>query len=328
MSRENIYLKYFLFAIVMATIPTTSKLSASTDEENRIGYETDLSAENTDDEFHTDTSTWSTADRKKLQHMTEFHQEYQHVFGEGASIRTIMKRRISYMNPPMPKAIREEEMQSAHLDNSEVIIEYMTNAHGNRIKKLKPIFIKLEPDREHTCHTDCIDDLPAVPEENFTQKREVTVDLYSESISSNDDSSDNTSITADSNSSATPAFKEMPCEWEANPKGIKATLHQIAASLQSEAEGYLALTSHMSKVAPYELPQVVAQIPPPPIDIPMTIQKALLVDSESKVVSHLIHGEYELTNTSWSKLPKKYCVSRDKVYTAIKGKGRPRGSQY
>ena len=40
-------------------------------------------------------------------------------------------------------------------------------------------------------------------------------------------------------------------------------LHQIAIGLQSAAEGYLALTSHMSKVAPYELPQVVAQIPPP-----------------------------------------------------------------
>ena len=58
----------------MATIPTTSKLSASsssgTYEENKIGYETDLSAENTNDEIHADTSTWSTADRKKLQHMT------------------------------------------------------------------------------------------------------------------------------------------------------------------------------------------------------------------------------------------------------------------
>ena len=77
MSRENIYLKYFLFTIVMATIPTTSKLSSSTDEENRIGYETNLSAENSDDKIHTDTSTWSTADKKKLQHVTEFHQEYQ-----------------------------------------------------------------------------------------------------------------------------------------------------------------------------------------------------------------------------------------------------------
>ena len=225
------------------------------------------------------------------------------------------------MNPPMPKAICEEEMQSTHLDNSEIIIEYMTDAQGNRIKKLKPIFIKSEPDREHTCHVDSNDNVPAVPEENFTQKREVMIDSYSESISSDDDPSDDRTITADSNSSATPTFKETPCKLKADPKGIKATLHQIAASLQSTAEGYLALVSHMSKVAPYELPQVVAQIPPPPMDVPKPIRKALLVDSENKVVSHLTCGEYELTNTSWSKLQKKYCVNRVNVYTA-------RGSQY
>ena len=81
-------------------------------------------------------------------------------------------------------------------------------------------------------------------------------------------------------------------------------------------------------MVPYELPQVVAPIPPPPVDVPMPIQKALLVDGESKVVNHLIHGEYELNNTSWSKLQKKYNVSRDKIYTIIKGKGRAGGSQY
>ena len=64
--------------------------------------------------------------------MTEFHQEYQCVFGEGASIQTIMKRRISHMNSPIPKSICEEEMQSTHLDNSEVITEYMTDANGKK----------------------------------------------------------------------------------------------------------------------------------------------------------------------------------------------------
>ena len=132
----------------------------------------------------------------------------------------------------------EEEMQSAHLDSNEVIIEYMTNAHDNKIKKLKPILIKSEPDREYTHHVVSDDDLPAVPEENFTQKREVTMNSYSESISSNDEeSSDDRTETADSNSSAAPAFEEVPCEWEANSKGIEA--------------------SHMSKVALYELPEVV-----------------------------------------------------------------------
>ena len=60
----------------------------------------------------------------------------------------------------MPSTVCEEEMQSAHLDSSEVIIEYMTDAHGNRIKKLKPIFIKSELDREYTHHIESDDDLP------------------------------------------------------------------------------------------------------------------------------------------------------------------------
>ena len=44
-------------------------------------------------------------------------------------------------------------------------------------------------------------------------------------------------------------------------KGIETTLHQIASGLQSAAEGYLTLASHISGIAPYELPQVIAQIP-------------------------------------------------------------------
>ena len=89
------------------------------------------------------------------------------------------------------------------------------------------------------------------------------MDSYSESISSNDEeSSDDRTVTVDSDSSAAPDFEEVPCKWEANSKGIKATLYQTAAGLKSAAEGYLALASHMSKVVPYKLPQVVAQILP------------------------------------------------------------------
>ena len=90
--------------------------------------------------------------------------------------------------------------------------------------------------------------------------------------------------------------------------------------LQSAAEGYITLTSHISKVAPYEIPKVVAQIPPPPVDVPMPIRKALLVDGESKTVYYLLHGECELNKTSWSKLQKKYDVSRNKIYAVLKGK--------
>ena len=58
----------------------------------------------------------------------------------------------------------------------------------------------------------------------------------------------------------------------------------------------------------------------------MPIRKALLVDGESKAVNYCLQREYGLNKTSWSKLPKKYNVSRNKIYTALKGKGRPGGS--
>ena len=232
------------------------------------------------------------------------------------------------MNPPIPKSVCEEEMQNANLDTNEVIIEYMTDAHGNKFKKLKPLLIKSEPNREYAQHIHSDNDLPAVPEDNFTQKREVTINSYSESISSNDESTDDRTVTTDSDSSATSGFEETPCKWEADSKGIEATLHQIALGLQNAAEGYLTLASHISKIAPYKPPQVIALVPPPPMDVPMPVRKALLMDGENKVVNYLLCGEYELNKTSWSKLQKKYNVSRNKIYAALKGKGRPRGSQY
>ena len=56
------------------------------------------------------------------------------------------------MNPPMPKSVCEEEMRSAHLDTNEGIIAYITDGHGSKIKKLKPLLIKSKLDREYTQH--------------------------------------------------------------------------------------------------------------------------------------------------------------------------------
>ena len=94
---------------------------------------TDLEEINTDDERATDISKWSDKERKKLQHMTEFHQEYQRVFGNRASLRTIIRKRISHMNPPIPTSVCKEEMQDA--EPNEVIVEFITDSKGNRVKK-------------------------------------------------------------------------------------------------------------------------------------------------------------------------------------------------
>ena len=96
-----------------------TNVNLSPSEDNSSG--TDLSDILTEDEEQKDTTNWTPAKCKKLQHMKKFHEEYQRVFGKKASLRTIMKNRISHMNPPMPESVCREEMQSATLDNDVVI---------------------------------------------------------------------------------------------------------------------------------------------------------------------------------------------------------------
>ena len=47
-----------------------------------ISSGTDLSNIHTEDEEQVNTMDWAPSKQKKLQHMVEFHEEYQCVFGE------------------------------------------------------------------------------------------------------------------------------------------------------------------------------------------------------------------------------------------------------
>ena len=146
------------------------------------------------------------------------------------------------------------------------------------------------------------ENLPVIPEENFTRERERTVDSYSESISLDDEPSNFMTITVDSDSFEAADFEDATVGWELDPKRIEATLHKMATGLKKASDGYPDLASHITHVVPYELLQLIDQVSPPPMNVLIQIRKALLVDGESKTVSYLIHGEYELTDTLWSKL--------------------------
>ena len=75
----------------------------------------------------------------------------------------------------MPDSVCQEEMQNASLDN-DIIIEYITDAQGRKVKRLKPLLIKSKPNREYIHHIPSDDNLPYIPEDNFTQKGEITID--------------------------------------------------------------------------------------------------------------------------------------------------------
>ena len=64
----------YFYSIARATISNTSSITTS--EDSRNNSKTDLN-DNTEDKIKTDTSSWTLAEKKKLQHMIAFHTEYQ-----------------------------------------------------------------------------------------------------------------------------------------------------------------------------------------------------------------------------------------------------------
>ena len=63
-----------------------ASVSTSSPSEDCTSW-TDLNNIPTEEERQIDTTTWTIAKHKKLQHMVEFHEEYQCIFG-GESIHT------------------------------------------------------------------------------------------------------------------------------------------------------------------------------------------------------------------------------------------------
>ena len=151
-------------------------------------------------------------------------------------------------------------MQNAETD--EVIVEYITDSKGNRVKKLRPLFIKSEPNKTYVQHLPSDDELPPVPEEKFHQSREITMISIVSLCHSDDESSDDRATTTDSDSSEAQEFEDNPFSVDTKVTDIEAALKQIASGLQSAANGYLSLASQLPNLSPYELPQTIAQIPP------------------------------------------------------------------
>ena len=98
---------------------------------------------------------------------------------------------------------------------------------------MKPLLINSEPDREYTQHIHRDGNLPKIPEDNFTQKREITIDSYSETISS-DSSSEDRTLTAETEntmSSMEDHIEDSSCIKENNAMETETALHKIATSL-------------------------------------------------------------------------------------------------
>ena len=90
----------FTFYIIIFPIAMAFVSNPSPSEDNQSSLGTDLNIINTEDEMHIDTTNWTPAKWKKLQHMTEFHEEYQRIFeGKGLNLYYHKKKNLTHESP-------------------------------------------------------------------------------------------------------------------------------------------------------------------------------------------------------------------------------------
>ena len=105
----------------------------------------ELTKEELEEEFN----KLSAPDKIRYNQWVQFHETYQRTHGIAGTLSQIVHY-ISDMNKPaIPPEVAKEELTNVNIDEDQVQIIKLVDKDGKMVKKVKPILIKKELDREH-----------------------------------------------------------------------------------------------------------------------------------------------------------------------------------
>ena len=224
----------------------------------------DVIAELTEEELEEEFNKLSASNKIRYNQWVEFHKQYQRMHGiAGTSAQIICY--ISDMNKPaIPTEIAKEELANVDIDKEQVQIVKMVDKDGKMVKKVKPILIKKELDREHAT---------IIPFERhhgeiiFTDAERVPLRTtppveYVEEVTDDEDyKEDDEVISIESDSTAA---ESMLDDFETtNPLVFNASLVKITARLKQAAEGFEELQKMLPSIPVTDIPKLIEEVPLP-----------------------------------------------------------------
>ena len=108
----------------------------------------DVIAELTEEELE-EFNKLSGSDKIRYNQWVEFHEHYQKTHGIAGTSSQIIRYISDMKKPSIPAEIAKEELANVDVDEEQVQIVKMVDKDGKLVKKVKPILIKKELDREH-----------------------------------------------------------------------------------------------------------------------------------------------------------------------------------
>ena len=194
----------------------------------------DVFAELTEEEFN----KLSVSDKIKYNQWVEFHEAYQRTHGIARTSSQIFHYLSDLNKPTIPPEVAKEELVNVDIDEQQVQIVKMVDKDGKMVKKVKPILIKKELDRDHATK---------IPFERhpgeiiFTDAERVPlctappVEYFEEATEDKDYKEDEEAISIESESTAAKSMLDEDFETT-DPMMFDASLMKITARLKQATE--------------------------------------------------------------------------------------------
>ena len=200
----------------------------------------DVIAGLTEEELEEEFNKLSASNKIKYNQWVEFHEHYQRTHGITGMSSQIFHYISDLNKPAIPTEVAKEELANVDIDEEQVQIVKMVDKNGKMLKKVKPIMIKKELDREHATKIP----FEVTPGEIvFTDAERVPLCTtlpveYLEEVTDDEDYKDDDEvISIESDSSAGKSMLDEDFET-INPMMFNASLIKITARLKQAAEGF------------------------------------------------------------------------------------------
>ena len=241
--------------------PEIKEVLVPIQDDNTLGEPTtlDVIAELIGKELEEEFNKLSTSDKIKYNQWVEFHEAYQRTHGITGTSSQIFCYISDLNKPTIPSEVANEELANVNIDEEQVQIVKMVNKDGKMVKKVKPILIKKELDRELATK---------IPFERhpgeiiFTDAERVPLHTTPPATDDKDYKEEEEVISIESDSSAAESMLDEDFKTT-DPMMFDASLMKISTRLKQATEGFEDLHKMLPSVPVTDIPKLIEETPLP-----------------------------------------------------------------
>ena len=224
----------------------------------------DVIAELTEEELEEEFNKLSASDKIKYNQWVEFHEAYQRTHGITGTSSQIFHYISDLNKPAIPSEVAKEELANVDTDEEQVQIVKMVDKDGKMVKKVKPILIKKELDREHATKIPFERHLGEII---FTDAERVPlhttppVEYFEEATDDEDYKEDEEVISIESDSIAAESMLDE--DFKTTDPMMFDALMKITTGLKQATEGFEELHKMLPSVLVTNIPKLIEETPLP-----------------------------------------------------------------